>query len=91
MVSVPVENHNIYPLNLSCQHVIKAFPSIIVHYRNIICTIIAAQTTLTYVIETTYSRGTAKCGGMNSDRHTLRRTIYSQYNQPKLIYWQHLK
>jgi hypothetical protein len=78
-------------MNLSWQHDMKAFPNSTVHYRNSICTITAVQTLLTYVIETTYSRGTAKCGGMNSDRHTLRRTIYSQYNQPKLIYWQHLK
>jgi hypothetical protein len=69
----------------------KAFPNSTVHYRNNICTITVVQTTLTYVIETMYSRGTAKCGGMNSDRHTLRRIIYSKYIQPKLIYWQHLK
>jgi hypothetical protein len=80
-----------YILNLSCQHVMKASPIITVHYRNNICTITAVQTTLTYVIETTYSRGTAKCGGMNCDRHTLRRTIYSQCSQPKLVHWQHLK
>jgi hypothetical protein len=69
----------------------KASQNSTVRYRNNICTITAVQTTLTYIIETTYSRGYRKCGGMNSDRHTLRRTIYSQYNQPKLIYWQHLK
>jgi hypothetical protein len=80
-----------YILNLSCQHVKKASPNSTVHYRNNICTITTVQKTLTYVIETTYSWGTAKCGGMNCDRHTLRRTIYSQYIQPKLIYWQHLK
>jgi hypothetical protein len=91
VVSVPAENHSIYPKNLSCQHVMKASPIITVCYRNSICTITAVQTMLTYVIEATYSRGTAKYEGMNSDRHTLRRTIYSQYNQPKLIYWQHLK
>jgi hypothetical protein len=45
-----------YILNLSCQHVMKAFPIITVHYRNSICTIIAVQTTLTYIIEVTYSR-----------------------------------
>jgi hypothetical protein len=86
MVSVPVENHNtyIYPMKLSCQHVMKASPFITAHYRNNICTITAVQTTLVYVIETTYSGGTAKCGGMNSDRHTLRRTIYSQCSQPLL-------
>jgi hypothetical protein len=64
------------------------------HYcslQNSICTITAVQTTLTYVIEITYSRGYRKMRGMNSDRHTLRLTIYSQYNQPKLLYWQHLK
>jgi hypothetical protein len=64
-------------MNLSCQHVMKVFPIITIHYRNSICTITVIQTTLTYVIETTYSRDTAKCGGMNSDRHTLRLTIYS--------------
>jgi hypothetical protein len=78
-------------MNLSCHHVMKAFSNVTVHYRNNICTITAVQTTLTYVIETTYSRGIAKCGGMNSNRHTLRLIIYSQYNQLKLIYWQHLK
>jgi hypothetical protein len=70
-------------MNFSCQHVMKAFLIITVHYRNNICTITAVQTTLTYIIETTYSRGTAKYGGMNSDHHTLCLTIYSQYNQPK--------
>jgi hypothetical protein len=35
----------------------KASPIITVHYRNSICTITAVQTTLTYVVETTYSRG----------------------------------
>jgi hypothetical protein len=69
----------------------KAFQNSTVHYRNSICTITAVQTTLTYITFATYSRSTAKCGGMNSDRHTLCRTMYSQYNQPKLIYWQHLK
>jgi hypothetical protein len=85
MVSVPAANHNIYPMNLSCQHVMKASPIITIHYSNNICTITVVQTTLTYVIKTIYLRGYAKCGGMNSDRHTLRRTIYSQYTQPKLI------
>jgi hypothetical protein len=80
-----------YILNLSCQHVMKASPNITVYYRNSIYTITAVQTMLTYVIETTYSWGTAKCGGMNCDRHTLRRAIYSPYIQPKLIYWQHRK
>jgi hypothetical protein len=78
-------------MNLSCQHVMKASPIITVHYRNSICTITAVQTTLTYVSNNVFTGGTAKCGGMNSDRHTLRRTIYSQYNQPMLVYWQHLK
>jgi hypothetical protein len=72
-------------MNLSSQHIMKASPNITVHYRNSICTITAVQTTVTYIIETTYSRSTAKYGGMNSNRHTLRLTIYSQYNQPELI------
>jgi hypothetical protein len=50
-------------LNLSCQHVMKASPIITVHYRNSICTITAVQTTLTYVIEITYSRGYRKMRG----------------------------
>jgi hypothetical protein len=91
VVSVPAANHNIYPMNLSCQHAMKASPIITVHYSNSICTITAVQTMLTYIIETTYLRGYRKMRGMNSDCHTLRRTIYSQYTQPKLIYWQHLK
>jgi hypothetical protein len=78
-------------MNLSWQHGMKASPNSTVHYRNSICTITVVQTTLTYVVKQRIHRGTAKCGGMNSDRHTLRRTMYSQYNQPKLIYWQHLK
>jgi hypothetical protein len=49
-------------MNLSCQHVMKAFPFITVHYRNSICTITAVQTTLAYVIETRIHGGTAKCG-----------------------------
>jgi hypothetical protein len=69
----------------------KASPNSTVHYRNHIGTITAVQTMLAYVIEKRIHRGTAKYGGMNSDHHTLRRTIYSQYNQPKLIYWQYLK
>jgi hypothetical protein len=93
VVSIPAKDHNIYiyiyPMNLSCQHVMKVSSIITVHYRNSICIITAVQTTLTYVAETTYSRGVPqKCGGTNSDRHTLRRTIYSQYNQPRLVYWQ---
>jgi hypothetical protein len=69
----------------------KASPIITVHYRNNIYTITAVQTTLTYVSNNVFTGGTAKCGGMNSDCHTLRRTIYSQYNQSRLVYWQHLK
>jgi hypothetical protein len=78
-------------MNLSWQHDMKASPNSTVRYRNSIYTITAVQTTLTYVIKQRIHGGTAKCGGMNINRHTLRRTIYSQYNQPKLIYWQHLK
>jgi hypothetical protein len=44
-------------MNLSWQHDMKASPNSTVRYRNSICTITAVQTTLTYVIETTYSRG----------------------------------
>jgi hypothetical protein len=51
-------------MNLLCQHVMKAFPIITVCYRNSICTITAIQTTLTYVIETTYSRGYGKNAGV---------------------------
>jgi hypothetical protein len=64
MVSIPAENHKIYIPNLSCQHVMKASPIITVHYRNSICTITAVQTTLTYVIEITYSRGYRKNAGV---------------------------
>jgi hypothetical protein len=42
----------------------KASPNIAVHYRNSICTITAVQTTLTYVTETTYSRGYRKNVGV---------------------------
>jgi hypothetical protein len=87
VVSVPAENHNIYEPSMPA--LMKASSNITIHYRNSICTITAAQTTLTYVIETTYSRNTAKCRGTTV--HTLSLTIYSQYNQPKLIHWQHLK
>jgi hypothetical protein len=51
-------------MNLSCQHVMKASPNITIHYRNNICTITAVQTMLTYVIETTYSRGYHKNAGV---------------------------
>jgi hypothetical protein len=47
-------------MNLSWQHDMKASPNSTVRYRNSICTITAVQTTLTYVIETTYSRGYRK-------------------------------
>jgi hypothetical protein len=87
VVSVPAENHNIYEPSMPA--LMKASSNITVHHRNSIYTITAVQTTLTYVIETTYSRNTAKCGG--TAVHTLSLTIYSQYNQPKLIHWQHLK
>jgi hypothetical protein len=63
----------------------KASINIIVHYRNSIRTITAVQTMLAYVIETTYSRNTAKCGIIVV--HTLRLTIYSQYSQSKLVHW----
>jgi hypothetical protein len=87
VVSVPAENHNIYEPLMPAP--MKASSNITVHYRSSICTITAIQTMLTYVIEITYSRNTAKCGGIAV--HTLRPTIYSQYSQPKLVYWQHLK
>jgi hypothetical protein len=41
-------------MNLSWQHDMKASPNSTVHYRNSICTITAVQTTLTYIIETTF-------------------------------------
>jgi hypothetical protein len=50
-------------MNLPWQHDMKAFPNNTVHYRNNICTITAVQTKLTYVIETTYSRGYRKIRG----------------------------
>jgi hypothetical protein len=50
-------------MNLPWQHDMKAFPNSIVHYRNSICTIIIVQTTLTYIIETTYSQGYRKMRG----------------------------
>jgi hypothetical protein len=52
-----------YIMNLSWQHDMKASPNNTVHYRNSICTITAVQTTLAYVIETTYSRGYRKMRG----------------------------
>jgi hypothetical protein len=61
MVSVPAENHNIYEPSMPA--LMKASSNITVHYRNSICTITVVQTTLAYVIEATYSRNTAKCGG----------------------------
>jgi hypothetical protein len=67
VVSVPAEKPQykyIYSMNLSCQHVMKASPIITVHYRNSICTITAVQTTLAYVIETTYSRGVPQNAGV---------------------------
>jgi hypothetical protein len=64
VASVPAENHNIYLRNLLYQHVMKASPIITVHYRNSICTITAVQTTLTYIIEITYSRGYRKNAGV---------------------------
>jgi hypothetical protein len=42
----------------------KASPNITVHYRNNIYTITSVQTTLTYVIEITYSRGYRKNVGV---------------------------
>jgi hypothetical protein len=64
VVSIPAENHKIYIPNLSCQHVMKASPIITVHYRNSIYTITAVQTTLTYVIEISYSRGVPQNAGV---------------------------
>jgi hypothetical protein len=63
VVSVPAEKPQwIYGPFMPA--LMKASPNITVHYRNSICTITAVQTTLTYVIETTYSQDTAKCGGI---------------------------
>jgi hypothetical protein len=87
VVSVPAENHNIYEPFMPA--LMKASSNITVHYRNNIRTITDVRTTFSYVIEATYSRNTATCGG--TAVHTLSLTIYSQYNQPKLIHWQHLK
>jgi hypothetical protein len=87
MVSVPEENHNIYKPFMPT--LMTTSSNITVHYRSSIYTITAVQTTLTYVIKTTYSQNIAKCGGIAV--HTLRLTIYSQYSQPKLVHWQHLK
>jgi hypothetical protein len=61
VVSVPAENHIVDEPFMPA--LMKASSNITVHYRNSICTITAVQTTLSYVIETTYSRNTAKCGG----------------------------
>jgi hypothetical protein len=87
VVSVPAENHNIYEPSMPA--LMKASSNITVHYRNSIRTITTVQTTFSYVIEATYSRNTAIYGG--TAVHTLSLTIYSQYNQPKLIHWQHFK
>jgi hypothetical protein len=87
MVSVPAENHNIYEPSMPA--LMKVSSNITVHYRSSICTITTVQTMFTYFIETTYSWNTAKCGGIVV--RTLRLTIYSQYSQPKLVHWQHLK
>jgi hypothetical protein len=87
VVSVPAKNHNIYEPSMPA--LVKASSNITVHYRNSICTITVVQTTFTYVIETTYSQNTAKCGGIAV--HTLRLTTYSQYSQLKLVHWKHLK
>jgi hypothetical protein len=50
-------------MNLSWQHDMKASPNSTVHYRNSIRTITAIQTTLTYVVKTTYSREYRKMQG----------------------------
>jgi hypothetical protein len=50
-------------MNLSWQHDMKASPNSTVRYTYSIYTITAVQTTLTYVIETTYSRGYLKMQG----------------------------
>jgi hypothetical protein len=77
MVSVPAEKPQyIYPMNLSCQHVMKASPFITAHYRNSICTITTVQIMLAYVIETTYSRGYRKMRGYE---------LRSPYPAPNLI------
>jgi hypothetical protein len=68
-------------MNLSWQHDMKAFPNSTVHYRNSIRTISTVRTTLAYVTSATYSRGYRIKWGMNSDHHTLCRTIYFQYDQ----------
>jgi hypothetical protein len=60
-VSVPAKNHNIYEPFMPA--LTKASSKITFHYRNNICTITAVQTTFTYVIKTTYSRGYRKMRG----------------------------
>jgi hypothetical protein len=50
-------------MNLSWQRDMKASPNNTVYYRNIICSITAVRTTLTYVVKTTYSRGYRKMRG----------------------------
>jgi hypothetical protein len=61
MVSVPAEKHYIYEPSMPA--LMKASSNITVHYGNSFCTITAVQTTLAYVIETTYSRGYRKMWG----------------------------
>jgi hypothetical protein len=61
VVSVPAENHNRYEPSMPA--LMKASSNSTVHYRNSICTITTIQTTLTYVIETMYSRGYRKMRG----------------------------
>jgi hypothetical protein len=56
-------------MNLSWQQDMKASPNSTIHYRNSICTITAVQTTLSYVVKQRIHGDTAKCEGMNSDRH----------------------
>jgi hypothetical protein len=67
-------------MNLSWQHDMKASSNSTIHYRNSICTVTAVQTTLTYVIEMTYSRGYRKMRGYEQ------RTPYPAPNHVLPIY-----
>jgi hypothetical protein len=77
-------------MNLSCQHSRKRPQKLLFTIETTSVQLPPYRQRLHTLSKQRIHGGTAKCGGMNSDRHTLRRTIYSQYNQPKLIYWQHL-
>jgi hypothetical protein len=87
VVSVPAENHNIYE---------PSMPALMKASSTLLFTIEIASVQLPPYRQRLHTLSKQRIHGISQKCrgtavHTRRLTIYSQYSQPKLIHWQHLK